>query len=108
MLYLGNEQSNTFEAIVACYSLVMIRYLLLVYILNKSRLTGPLGPLFRDISDNQLTLLIAEQLWMNVKELLLKSSHIISHKIEPDLLFYLIDIIEDIVLKQMQISTAKL
>jgi len=108
MLYLGNEQSNTFDAIVASYSLVMIRYLLLVYILNKYRVTGPLGPLFRDISDNQLTLLIAEQLWMHVKELLIKSSHIITHKIEPDLLFYLIDIIEDVVISQTQISTAKL
>ena len=36
------------------------------------------------------------------------SSHVISYKIEPDVLFYLIDIIEDVVLKQMQISTAKL
>lgn len=108
MLYLGNEQSKTFDAIVACYSLVMIRYLLLVYILNKYTLTGPLGPLFRDMSDDHLTLLIAEQMWLHVKELLIKSSHIISYKIEPDVLFYLIDIIEEVVLKQMQISTAKL
>jgi hypothetical protein len=60
------------------------------------------------MSDDHLTLLIAEQMWLHVKELLIKSSHIISYKIEPDVLFYLIDIIEEVVLKQMQISTAKL
>jgi hypothetical protein len=38
MLYMAKEQSNTFDALVACHSLVMIRYLLLVYILGKRRL----------------------------------------------------------------------
>jgi IS4 transposase len=28
MLYMAKEQSNTFDALVACHSLVMIRYLL--------------------------------------------------------------------------------
>ena len=33
MLYLGKEHSEIFVAVIICYSLVMIRYLLLVYIL---------------------------------------------------------------------------
>ncbi len=41
MLYMAKEQSNTFDALVACHSLVMIRYLILVYILSKRRLAGP-------------------------------------------------------------------
>ena len=105
MLYLGKEQSNTFDAVISCHSLVMIRYLLLIYILNKYQLTGPIGPLFRDISDSQLILHIAEQMWSRVKELLIKSSDIICHKIEPDLFFYIIDIIEEALLKQTQIAT---
>ncbi len=35
MLYLGKEESKTFDAIVASYKLVMIRYLLLNFILQK-------------------------------------------------------------------------
>ena len=45
MLYMAKEQSNTFDALVACHSLVMARYLLLVYILSKRRMNGPVGPL---------------------------------------------------------------
>jgi hypothetical protein len=29
MLYMAKEQSNTFDALIACHSLVMIRHLLL-------------------------------------------------------------------------------
>jgi hypothetical protein len=57
MLYMAKEQSNTFDALIACHSLVMIRYLLLVYILGKRRLTGPVGPLFRQLADDQSMLM---------------------------------------------------
>jgi hypothetical protein len=33
MLYMGKEQSNTFDALVASYSMVLIRHLMLVFIL---------------------------------------------------------------------------
>jgi IS4 transposase len=61
MLYMAKEQSNTFDALVCCHSLVMIRYLLLVYILSKRRLTGPIGPLFRQLSDDQSMLMMASR-----------------------------------------------
>jgi len=60
MLYLGKEQSNTFDAAVTCYSLVMICYLLLIYILNRYEFTG-VGPLFRNISDSHVQLCIAKK-----------------------------------------------
>ena len=63
MLYLGKEKCETFDAIVACYSIVMIRYLLLVYILNKYHLAGPMGPLFRDLVESHLQLALAEKMW---------------------------------------------
>jgi hypothetical protein len=107
LLDLGKEQSQTFDAMIAGYSLVMLRYLLLVYILNKGRITGPLGPLFRDLSEQHQFVAIADQLWNNFKELLLNSSDIISHEIEPDTLFYLIDLIENTIITKLTLPCAK-
>jgi hypothetical protein len=60
MLYMAKEQSNTFDALIACHSLEMIRYLLIVYILSKRRLTGAVGPLFRQLADDQSMLMMAQ------------------------------------------------
>lgn len=108
MLYMGKEQSNTFDAIVACYSMVMIRYLLLVYILNKRRNDGPIGPLFRELSDENQLLSMAEKLWANIKELIIRSSRIICYKIEPDIVLHLLDMIEDTIIRPANLLTAKL
>ena len=108
MLYMAKEQSNTFDALIACHSLVMIRYLLLVYIMGKRRLTGPMGPLFRQVSEEQSILMMAQLLWANVKELIIRSSDVLCYKIEPDMLFHCIDIIEDTVVRQMRLASAKL
>jgi len=108
MLYMGKEQSNTFDAAVACYSMVMIRYLLLVYILNKRMANGPMGPLFRELSDENQLLSMAEKLWAYIKELIIRSSHVISYKIEPDIVLHMLDIIEDSIVKPLNLSTAKL
>lgn len=108
MLYMGKEQSNTFDAAIASYSMVMIRYLLLVYILGKRMMKGPIGPLFRELSDENLLLSMAEKLWAYIKELIIRSSHVISYKIEPDIVLHLLDMIEDSILKPINLSTAKL
>ena len=108
MLYLGKEQSSTFDATVTSYSLVMIRYLLLVYILNKRRLTGPIGPLFREISEDQTMLVLSEKIWAYIKELIIRSSHIFSYKFELDTIIQLIDMIENVVLKSCRVIPAKL
>ncbi|MEW5801120.1 MAG: transposase [bacterium] len=108
MLYLGKEQSNTFDAIVASYSLVMIRYLLLVYILNKNNLIGPLGPLFRDIADSHLQLQVAEKIWDAIKEFMLTSSELICYEIEPNVILHLLDIVENAIISQVHQIPAKL
>lgn len=51
MLHMGKEQSNTFDATLASYTIVIIRYLLLVYILPKGNANGPIGSLFRILSE---------------------------------------------------------
>ena len=108
MLYMGKEQSNTFDAAVACYSMVMIRYLLLVYILSKRRINGPLGPLYRELSDENQLLSMAEKFWAYIKELIIRSSHVICYKIEPDIVLHLLDMIEDNIIAPAVLSTAKL
>jgi hypothetical protein len=108
MLYLGKEQNETFEAIIACYSLVMIRYLLLGYILNKYRLTGPIGPLFRELVETHLQLYLTEKIWAYIKELMIVSSQLLWPEIEPDKFLHLLEIIEDASINQTQKLTAKL
>jgi len=108
MLYLGKEQSKTFDAMVAGYSIVMLRYLLLVYIISKRRIIGPVGPLFRQIAEKQLFLQMAEKMWAYVKELIIRSSHILCYEIEPDIVLHLLDIAEDNLLGSGNLATAKL
>ena len=108
MLYMGKEQSNTFDALIASQSLVMIRYLILVYIQIKHGLNTCVGPLFRQMSDDQSLWMFSRAVWDRVKELIFKSSDILSYRIEPDLLFHFIDIIEDLIAKQSRWGTAKL
>ncbi|WP_226992346.1 hypothetical protein [Desulfatibacillum aliphaticivorans] len=108
MLYMAKEQSNNFDALIACHSLVMIRYLLLVYILGKRQMSGPVGPLFRELSDDQNVLVVAQSLWEKVKELLLGSRQVLCYGIEPDVMNYILDIIEKTIIDQMSIASAKL
>ncbi len=105
---LGKEQSNTFDAMVTCYSLVMIRYLLLIYILSKRRLVGPLGSLFREVSENKTVMMLAETVWAYLKELIIRSSDVLCYRIEPDVLFHFFDIIEDSIIRQTRFVSAKL
>lgn len=106
MLYLGKEQSETFEAVIACSSLVMIRYLLLVHILNKYRLTGPIGPLFRDLTETHLQLYLSEKTWTVTKERIIVSSQLLWPEIEPDKFLHLVEIIEHASISQTRKLTA--
>jgi len=107
MLRLGKEQSKTFDAVVASYSIVMLRYLLLVYIISKRRIIGPIGPLFRQLSEEQTFLYMAKKIWAYVKELIIKSSQIIDYKLEPDVVSHLLDIAENKFLNHNNLATAK-
>lgn len=108
LLYMGKEQSKTFDAAIASYSIVMIRYLLLVYILSKRRATISVGSLFENLVDIHEPLMFAQKIWGLVKEQLLKSIKVISYKIKTETVMYLFDIIDDIVGRQMKLSPAKL
>ena len=108
MLYLGKEQSKTFDAVIASYSMVMIRYLLLVYILSKYQLHGSIAPLFHELSEIHQEFSMTQKVWEKIKEIILLSSHIISPENEPDKILLLIDIIEDILMDQIGELSAKL
>ncbi len=108
MLYMGKEQSKTFDAAIACHSIVMIRYLLLVYILTKRWFTGSIGSIFSDVTDEQQSFLFAEKIWNYVKDQLLKSIKLISYKIEVDIVMHLFEIIDDIVFNQIKLLPVKL
>ena len=108
LLYMGKEQSESFDALIACYSLVMIRYLLLVYITNKYNHNGPVGPLFRELAESQLKLNQTKAVWDYVKELLVLSSQLLWLDSEIDKLIDLVDIVELSILTALNNSTAKL
>jgi len=52
--------------------------------------------------------LLSDKLWASVKELLIRSSHIICYKIEPDIILHLLDIVEDNIIGKTRLLTAKL
>ena len=96
ILHMGKEQIRTFDAVIANHSIVMIRYLLLEYILNKRRITGSIGSIFQNIADEHQMFLFAEKTWNYVKEQLLKSMKLISYKIEIEFVMQLFEILDDI------------
>ena len=55
---------------------------------SDSSVIGPIGPLFRELSDEKLLLSVAEKLWAYIKELIVRSSLVIYYKIEPDIVLH--------------------
>lgn len=108
MLYLGKGQSETFDAVVALASLVMLRYLLLVYILAKRQLKGPIGPLFQELVHEHLQIAMADVLWTRIREIFMVSSQLFWDDFDSDKFIHLIDLVEDTLLTYGFSSTAKL
>lgn len=108
MLYLGKGQSETFDAVVALASLVMLRYLLLVYILAKRQLKGPIGPLFQELAHEHLQIAVAEILWSRIREIFMVSSQLFWDDFESEKFLHLLDSVEDTLLNYGFSSTAKL
>jgi len=108
MLYLGKEQSETFDAVIACYSLVMIRYLFLVYILAKHGHRVSLGPLFQEMVETHLQMFYMAKVWDKVKTLMFVSSPLVCPEIDPNIFLQLIDMLENLIMEQLTITTAKL
>jgi hypothetical protein len=74
----------------ALASLVMLRYLLLIHILAKRQLNGPL---FQEIVHEHLRIAMAEVLWIRIKEIFLLSSQLFWEAFEFDKFYQLIDLI---------------
>ncbi len=80
MLYMGREQSKTFDAAIASYSIVMIRYLLLVYLMNKRTITNTIGTIFRDVVDEQQMLLYSAKIWNGIESIFRKLQRFSVHR----------------------------
>lgn len=108
LLYMGKEQSETFDAVIAAYGLVVVRYLILVYILNKYHSGTSCGPLFRELVKTHCELLMMNTIWSSIKEVLILSSGLLLTEIDPDRFLRFLDIIEDAIMIQEQKLSAKL
>ena len=95
MLYFGKDQSETFDAVIASCSLVLIRYLLLVYILNKYHLTGPIGPLFRELVEKHVQLYHTEKTWAYIKGLMIIAGELLLPEMDCDRFLNLLEIVEN-------------
>ena len=104
----GRNRVKPYDAVVASYSLVMIRYLFLVFVLRKYHRTVPLGPLFRELAETHLQLVMMETMWCHIKDILILSSDLLLADIEPDMFLHFLDIVEDAILMQVEKATEKL
>jgi len=108
LLYMGKEQSETFDAAIAAYGLVVVRYLILVYILNKYHSCTSCGPLFKELVKTHCELLMMNTIWSSIKEVLILSSGLFLTEIDSDRFLSFLDIVEDAILMQEQKISAKL
>jgi hypothetical protein len=92
---LGKTQSETFDALVAWTSIVMIRYLLLVHILAKRQTRGPIGPLFKELAYEHLQIAFIKTFCDRLKNIVMLSSQLFSSDTDLDTFFYLMDILEN-------------
>jgi hypothetical protein len=95
LLGLGKGQSETFDAVVALASIVMIRYLILIYILTKRQQPGPIGPLFQELACEHLQLALIQSLWSRIRQILMLSTQLLSADSQSDDFFYLLDVLEN-------------
>ena len=95
LLGLGKGQSETFDAVVAWASIVMIRYLILVHILVKRQVVGPIGPLFQELAREHLQLALIQSLWTRIRQFLMLSSQLFSSNSDSEEFFYLLDVLEN-------------
>jgi len=95
LLGLEKCQGQTLDALVAWTSIVMIRYLILVHILAKRQIRGPLGPLFKDLAYEHLQIAFIKSFCDRLKNIAMLSSQLFSSDTDIDHFFYLLDILEN-------------
>jgi hypothetical protein len=95
LLALGQGQSECFDALIAWTSIVMIRYLLLVYILSrKQRLAGSVGPLFQQLAQQHLELAMLPILIERIRQVFMMSSQLFQDGSETENFLYVLDCID--------------
>jgi hypothetical protein len=95
LLELGKGQSESFDAVVAWTSIVMIRYLILIHILAKRQSRGPIGPLFRELAFEHMQAAMIESLWERIRKILTLSSQLFSTDVEIGKVLHLMDLLDD-------------
>ncbi|MDD1713413.1 MAG: transposase, partial [Methanoregulaceae archaeon] len=96
LLALGQGQSECFDALIAWTSIVMIRYLLLVYILaRKQGMSGSIGPLFQELAKQHLELAVLPVLIERLRRVFMMSSILFQETSEMENLVYMLDLIDN-------------
>lgn len=93
LLELGKGQSETFDAVVAWASIVMIRHPLLIFV--KRQIIGPIDPLFKELAHEHQLLATMRSLWGRFRQILMLSSQLFSSSQNPGELFYFLDVLEN-------------
>jgi hypothetical protein len=73
----------------------MIRYLLLIYLLAKRHIIGPIGPLFKELAHEHLHLALMRSLWDRFRKIMMLSSQLFFSNQDPEEFFYFIDVLEN-------------
>jgi hypothetical protein len=95
LLALGQGQSECFDALIAWTSIVMIRYLLLIYILSRKQgLAGSVGPLFQQLAQQHLELAVLPILIERIRQVFMMSSQLFHDGSETENFLYMLDLID--------------
>jgi hypothetical protein len=108
LLDLGRGQSESFDALVALTTIIMIRYLLLVYLLLKKHTSKSIGPIFRQLAEEQLEAAVLSTLWERLTQIIMLSSQLIFDDVDNEKLFQLLEFIEMNILQFDSAASAKL
>jgi hypothetical protein len=95
LLALGQGQSECFDAVIAWASIVMIRYILLVYILaRKQGVAGSVGPIFQQLAQQHLELAVMPVLMDRIRQIFMMSSQLFQDNLETENFLYVLDLID--------------
>ncbi len=86
----------------------MIRYLLLVYLLLKKHTSKSIGPIFRQLAEEQLEAAVLSTLWERLTQIIMLSSQLIFDDVDNEKLFQLLEFIEMNILQFDSAASAKL
>jgi hypothetical protein len=98
LLALGQGQSECFDALIAWTSIVMIRYVLLVYILSRKQgVGGSVGPLFQQLAQQHLELAVLPVLIERIRKVFMMSSQLFQDGSETENFLYMLDLIDSVI-----------